>query len=533
MKNLILDVLTILKMALTKRFLWKPLICKTYTPQQAQNDLLLRILKQNRNTTLGREYDFANISSYEEYKKVVPVNGYEALRSYIEKQEVEKKPYLNPDHPVLYAQTSGTTEKPKYIPILKSTISQYRRSQQIVAYTQYAAIPGVYKGKVLAIVSPAMEGRLDTGTPYGSMSGLIYQSMPGFVHAKYVVPSKVFEIVDTERKYYLIALHALSEKDISMIATANPSTLVKLDKIMNEQSEQLIQEIKEKNPKRADELQQFLSNKGALIFADVWPNLKSVTIWTGGSCGVLIPALKKKLPPNTCIVEMGYLSSEFRGGITVDVLNNREIPTLHENFFEFVEKNDWVNETPIFLTLDQIEKGKQYYIFVTTQSGLYRYDINDIIEVTGQFNNTPTIHFVQKGRGVTNLTGEKLYEGQLVQAMMKVAEAHGVDFNFFVMLGCSETLQYTLFIEHEPLDLFDLDQYLGGLNIEFYAKRKSRRLNPVRVVYVQDGTGEAYKQHCLNDGRREGQYKLVPLQYKHDCSFDFIEYVREASNEAA
>jgi len=517
----------ILKMALIKQFLWKPLMRATYSPQRVQNELLLRIIKQNRRTVFGRQHGFATISSYDEYRKAVPVNTYEKLRGYIEKQEAKKKPYLNHNHPIMYAQTSGTTGKPKYIPILKTTVSQYRRSQYVVAYAKYLAIPDVYMGRVLAIVSPAVEGHLDTGTPFGSMSGLIYQSMPAFVRAKYVVPPKVFEITDYQRKYYLITLHALAEREITMIATANPSTLAKLDKIMNEDSEQLVHEIRKKNPKRADELQQFLSNKGALIFADVWPNLKSVTIWTGGSCSFLIPALKKKLSSSTRIVEMGYLSSEFRGGITVDVLKNREIPALHENFFEFVEKNDWGNKSPNFLTLDRIEKGKQYYIFATTQSGLYRYNINDIIEATGQFNNTPTIRFVQKGKGVTSLTGEKLYEGQLVRAMAKLGQLRDIEFHFFMMLGCPETLEYSLFVEHEPLDAFDIEQHLIGFNREFNAKRKSQRLKPVKILFVHDGTGEAYKQHCLKQGQRESQFKLAHLQYKQDCSFNFTEYVRE------
>lgn len=530
MKNLLLYILTTLKIALIKQFLWKPLIRLTHDPQKAQADLLQRILKQNKATVFGQEHGFADISSYEEYRKVVSVNDYEALRNYVDKQEAEKKPYLNSDQPVMYAQTSGTTGKPKYIPILQRTISQYRMSQHIIAYTIYAAIPGAYQGKVLAIVSPSVEGRLDSGTPYGSMSGLIYQSMPAFVHMKYVVPPKVFEMADYDEKYYLITLHALAEKAITMIATANPSTLIKLEKIMNSQSERLIDDIKAINPTRADTLQRLLSDKNALVFTDIWSNLKCVTTWTGGSCGALIPTLRKQLSSGTRIVEMGYLSSEFRGGITIDALENRQIPTLHENFFEFVEKDDWENGTPEFLTLDKIEACKHYYIFVTTQNGLYRYNINDIIEVTGRYNNTPTIRFVQKGKGVTNLTGEKLYEGQLLHAMTKMKETHGIDFDFFVMLGCPEVLEYTLYIEHEPLAISDIEQHLSFLNTEFETKRKSGRLKPVRVVFVQDGTGEAYKKHCLKGGQREGQFKLTHLQYKQDCSFDFIEYVRQGSD---
>ena len=88
----------------------------------------------------------------------VPVQSYENLREYIEKQEEEKKPYLTAEQPVMYAQTSGTTGDPKFISILKSSISQYRKSQQVFAYAVYASISGVYNGKVLGIRSPAVGG---------------------------------------------------------------------------------------------------------------------------------------------------------------------------------------------------------------------------------------------------------------------------------------------------------------------------------------------------------------------------------------
>ncbi len=93
-------------------------------------------------------------------------------------QEIKKKPMLNAEQPIMYAQTSGTTGEPKYVPILKSTVKNYKYSQNIFAYAQYSTFPDIFFGKILAIVSPDIEGFLETGTPFGSMSGFIYKSMP-------------------------------------------------------------------------------------------------------------------------------------------------------------------------------------------------------------------------------------------------------------------------------------------------------------------------------------------------------------------
>lgn len=527
MMSFITHIVMKLQMAFVKKTLWDPLIKKTHDVASTQNKLLSQILKQNKNTDFGRQHNFSNITSYEEFKHSVPVCNYESLRPYFEKQEACNQSYMNTKQVIMYVQTSGSTSKPKLIPILKHTFSQYRKNQHIVAYAIYAAIPNACQGKILAIVSPAIEGRLKTGISYGSMSGIIHQSMPAFMRKKYVVPIWVFDIKDYEEKYYFITKYALSEKNISMIATANPSTLIKLNTIINQKSKELIKDIKINNPRRADELQQILYEKNVLTFADVWKNLKSVTTWTGGSCAIQISNLEKYLAPSTNIVEMGYLSSEFRGSMTVDVINNQEIPTINENFFEFVAKDDYENETPKFLTLDEVEKGKQYYIFATTQNGLYRYDIHDIVEITGKFNDTPTIHFIQKGKSVTNLTGEKLHEAQLMQAMQELKKIYCIDFQFFIMLGSPENIQYTLYIEHEPLNMPDIEKIFNQLNIEYEAKLKSGRLQSLNIIFIKDGTGEKYKQHVLKTGQREGQFKMMHLQYTQNCSFDFNHYIRK------
>ena len=533
--NTLLNALIPLKMFLIKQFLWKPLTQKTNYPQQAQNDLLRDILERNKDTTFGKAHGFGKITSYAEFCKAVPVQSYEDLRPYIEKQEEEKQTHLNVEQPSIYAQTSGTLGKPKYIPILKSSISQYHKSQQCFTYALYASIPGIYSGKVLAIVSPAIEGYLDTGIPYGSMSGLIYKSVPRFILSKYAIPPEVLEIEDYELKYYLITVYALAESNITLIATANPSTLLKITTIIESQIDMLISDIEignqnglKANPSRAKGLKLLKAKKGTLTFADIWPNLKAITTWTGGSCSILISSLKKQLTPSTHIVEMGYLSSEFRGSITVDILNSKAMPTLHENFFEFVKKEDWERENPTFLTLEQIEEGNQYYVVATTQNGLYRYFINDIIKVTGVYNNTPTIQFVQKGKGVTNITGEKLYESQLIQAMDKIKQEHDFEINFFMMLADSSKLQYTLYLEHEPVEALAIEKHLLQLNIEYESKRQSGRLKPLIIQFLKDGTSEAYKKHCITNGQREGQFKVQNIQYAQNCSFDFSKHVIQA-----
>ncbi len=521
------------RMLWIKLAIWQPLMRQTFSPQRTQEKLLLRILNKNKHTEFGQLHGFAAIKNYRVFQRTVPVHTYEELRGAIERQEASQKPCLNAEQPVMYAQTSGTTGNPKYIPILPQTIAQYRRSQFCVAYAIHAAIPNAYAGKVLAIVSPAVEGHLASGTPYGSMSGLIQHSMPDFVAANYVLPSTLFDISDYELKYHLITVFALAEKHITLIATANPSTLLKISAIINNRLEALIAEIAagntyglRANPQRAAELESLVREKPFLTFATIWPNLQAVSTWTSGNCSLLLPALRKQLKKATRIVEMGYLSSEFRGTITVDALENKGMPTIHENFFEFVERDRWENRSGEFLTIDSLQPDKQYFVFVTTQNGLYRYFINDIIEVDGWINRTPCIRFVQKGKGVINLTGEKLYESQVIEAIRRLKQELNVNFEFFMMLGNPESLQYQLYLAADPVAHITatFEKHLCALNIEFAAKRQSGRLQETAVYFVSPMVAEAYKKHCIARGQGEGQFKLMKLQYLQDCTFDFSPY---------
>lgn len=534
-----------------KLLVWRPFIKKTLKPESEQNSVLQSLLEKNKDTVIGKKYGFAEISSYEDYKKSVPVHNYEMLRAYIEKQEAAKKPYLTYNNPIMYAQTSGTTDKPKLIPIFDETVRNYKKNQSLSTYAQYKEVPSMFEGKILAIVSPAKEGELDSLTPYGSLSGLLYKNIPKIIRSKYVLPYEIFDIEDYDEKYFLISVLGVAQKNLTTLASANPSTILKLCEIIETRFEELIDIIEmgtrnshlnisdtgrdilnhylDLNKTRADELRNIHRNNQSINLKDIWPNLKAVVTWTQGNCSLLIPKLRNQLLPGTKILELGYFSSEFMGTLVIDANSDSGVPIINENFYEFIEKDDWDLGNKDFKTIEEIKEGKQYYIIVTTPYGLYRYFINDIIEVTGRFNNTPAIKFVQKGRGVANITGEKLYEEQIIKALNYIKKEVGIDFNFFIILANPEDLFYELFLESEPIYNIDLstriDNEFKKINVEYKAKRESGRLKPVRLNYLISGTGENFKKHLIKNGQRDSQFKFNHIMYVNECSFNFSKYI--------
>lgn len=115
---------------------WLPLLADTEQPDVVQRQCLLAILSTQRGTQFGRKHGFASIRSYEEFVQAVPMLEYEELRQDIEDEEQSKEPILNAERPVHYVQTSGTTGKPKYLPLTRSTLEWIKRYQRLFAYAQ-------------------------------------------------------------------------------------------------------------------------------------------------------------------------------------------------------------------------------------------------------------------------------------------------------------------------------------------------------------------------------------------------------------
>lgn len=532
-------------LSLTQRRHYRHFVECSKNPINAQDILLQRILTTNANTEFGKRFGFSKVKDIYDYRSAVPVQTYEDLRPRIERQELTGERCLTLEPPVYYHRTSGTVGEPKNIPVTKSGLQRIRHHQQVSAFAQSKG-SDILRGKVFGIAGQAIEGRMAGGTPFGSASGLLYENQSWLVRSRYVLPVGISDIDGYEDRYLAMAIHGLAEPSVSCIATANPSTLVRLLSVINQNVDLVLgsvatgrlpewidpraDKVKRLTPNaaRAGQLAKQLDKSGTLTYSNVWPDLRGVATWTGGSCAIPLRGLSSMLPDRAMIVELGYVASELRGTINIDVQRNLCLPTLMDTVFEFVEREAWEKGPSEFLSLHELDEGREYYVFVTTTEGLYRYDMNDIVRATERVNETPTLEFVQKGKGVTNITGEKLHEMQVLDAVLSAMREREIESYFFIMLADQEKAGYTLFIETTSNNGIlgqnlsgDLDRRLRSANIEYDGKRASGRLSPLRVRRLRDGTGDEYRMSRVADGQRDTQFKYLTLQYARECPFDF------------
>jgi hypothetical protein len=181
--------------------------------------------------------------------------------------------------------------------------------------------------------------------------------------------------------------------------------------------------------------------------------------------------------------------------------------------------------------VEQVEAGRRYFVFVTTLGGLYRYDMNDILEVVACHEKTPMIRFVQKGKGMVSFTGEKLSEAQVIAATEQAFEPVEAQCEFIAAVGemNGHHPRYVFLTEFNKVParaqltqiVKALDESLCKQNAEYASKRKSLRLEPTALRIVRRGEFDKFRKRQVSNGRSDGQFKILRLTADQEFAKEF------------
>lgn len=533
-------------------------------PRKAQEKTLREILTYARDTEYGKEHHFAeileaktDIELYARYQKYVQLNDYEDLRPYVEKHKHGASNILFPGKPVLYATTSGTTKEPKWVPITKEYLHNiYGKMTKVWLFNFIKNRPEVFTGKIVSIVGKVKEGEAPDGTMFGSVSGVTQRDCPGFVKKLYASPASVFSIEDYTARYYTLMRMGI-ERNITLVVTANPSTIVEMQNNVNEYFDDYCTDIEhgtlnaklnipqwirediqpylKPNPERAAELRALKAKYGTVLPKHYWPNMQILNTWKCGNTAVYLDKINGSFPEQMLHQEFGYFASECRFGLVLDdTVNTVLFPHFH--YYEFVAEEELESENKHYLQLHELRAGKRYCPYVTTFAGLYRYNMNDLLEVGPSFCNTPTVHMIQKVNGIVTMTGEKLHERQFIEAVHAAEEKSGLLTKFFVGFADMEKSAYHFYYEfadqsttQEQAENFTklVDEELKQTNIEYEAKRASFRVKDPITHRLVEQSFEKFKAQCIAEGARDGQFKMNLLMQDEKRHAKFKQLVVE------
>ena len=531
---------------------YRKLVKASKNPQKSSEATLRGILTYGKDTEFGKEHDFEYILAakddkelYKRYAEKIAPSDYEDYRPYINRHKNGDSNVLVPGKPVMYATTSGTTSEPKWIPITDVYLNNvYGKMTKVWLYNYIMNRPKAFYGKLVTIVSKDVEGYAPDGTVAGSVSGVTRRDAPSFVKELYAVPGGVYGIKDYTARYYTIMRLSI-EVDAAIFITANPSTLVEVQKNVDKYYDQYCDDIEkgtlshdfdipddirkeveaqiEPNPARAAELRELKKKYGRVLPKHYWPNLQVLNTWKCGNTYVYLDKIKGFFPDCCLHQEFGYFSSECRFGLVMDDTNYTTL-FPHYHYYEFIaeEDVDKLNDPKAmkkvkFYQLYELKQGKRYCPFVSTYAGLYRYNMNDLVEVGTPYFNTPRVFMIQKVNGIVTMTGEKLHERQFLEAVNKAAKHTGREVKFFIGFADLSISAYHFYYEfadenttQAACDEFTklVDQFLREENIEYQAKRESFRVgDPIGHCLVENSF-ELFKGACIAEGARDGQFKL-------------------------
>lgn len=529
----------------------------------AEGSTLRGILEYAKDTEWGKAHKFSEILEaktdeelFSRWQKNVPVQDYEDFRPFVERHKNGEENVLFPGKPMMYATTSGTTKEPKWIPITNEYYSKvFSKTSKLWLYSLIMHRPKVFWGKVVSIVGKSVEGYAPDGTVCGSVSGVTQRDCPEFIKGSYSCPSAVFAIKDYTARYYTLMRTGI-EQNVSLLITANPSTVIELQKNVDEyldeyisdiengtlsskmniepENREVLEKIYKPNPKRAEELRDLKAKFGRIMPKHYWPNLQVLNTWKCGNTRVYMDKFKEYFPEGMLHPEFGYFASECRAGL---VMNGKDDTVLfpHYHYFEFIREEDMGKADAKFLQLHELEKGKRYLLYVTTYAGLYRYNMNDLVECTDFYGTIPAIQFIQKVNGIISMTGEKVSEKQFIDAVQETEKELNLPTNFFVGFADLNESTYHLYYEFQDQNVSaeqcaaftkKVDEKLNAENVEYKAKRDSFRVKEPVGHRLVDNAFEKFKALSIQRGARDGQFKMLLLQQNDGRHEMFKELVK-------
>ncbi len=503
-------------------------------PRQLQLALLKRILRDNNESQVGRGYRFQSIADVQQYQSYVGIATYEDIRERLRVQESSGQ-HLLCTQPFVHVNCGDQGVDDKAFPFTADALSDFRRDTELAAHV-WSKSYSLWRGRIFAMLADEHESVSTTGLHQCTVSGLMFRCLPRFVRRHCYIPNQVSSIRNPQDRYLALAILGLAESNVTCMLTANPAVFGQLLHTIEAHFEEICKSIElgvvptnlrqgaiplpnfRPNPKRASQLRALVKEGSPLHFGNLWPHLKGVICWTGGNCRIALAALRSVLPAGLPIYELGYQSRVGIYTLNVDAKSNTCLPILHRIFFEFAERTSWEAGFAQLKLLDEIVVGQEYYMLVTTKSGLYRLQTDQIVRVTGKIHDTPTLEFIQNSSNHVNMRGERLTETQVIDAVEHINEAHGVGIDRFMLVGDIENRRYDLYVEsgrnwETELVEQQFNDALTERNPRWAVKRMTEQLQAPKVHRIKVGTIDAFRTGQTRDGFTD---PLLVLQHVHN-----------------
>ena len=374
-------------------------------PHEVQNEWLKKLIYSAKDTEWGVKHEYKSITKLEQFKERVPLNDYNSLKPYIDRLMAGEQNILWDGDIKWFAKSSGTTsDKSKFIPVSEESLIEchFKGGKDMLSiYCNNYPESMIFNGRGLALGGSHRINEINNESYYGDLSAIIIENLPFW--AEFIrVPNKTIALMDEwEGKIEMMAM-ATIDHNVTNLSGVPSWTLLLLKKILEITGKTNIQE--------------------------VWPELEAY-FHGGVSFSPYRDQFKKILPDKMNYLET-YNATEGFFGIQ-DTPSTDELLLMLDYgiFYEFIPMDQFDNESPITLSLDQVETDVNYAIVISTNSGLWRYIIGDTVKFTSL--NPFRIKITGRTKNFINAFGEEMIVDNALNALAIACEKSGAIINEF------------------------------------------------------------------------------------------------------
>lgn len=458
-------------------------------PVETQQKVFKSLISEAKNTAFGKDHSFENIKTFEDFAKQVPVRDYEELRSYVDRMVAGEADVLWPRKPLYFAKTSGTTSGAKFIPLTKESMPYHIQAARnaILCYINETGKADFVDGKMIFLQgSPEMQEK--NGIKVGRLSGIVAHYVPAYLQKNRLPSLETNCIDDWETKVDAIVEETKDENMtvISGIPSWVQMYFEKLEKTTGEKVGDLFR------------------NFNLFIYGGV--NFEPYRAKFETLIGRKVDSIEL-FPASEGF--FAYQDSQNDKGMLL--LLNSGI------FYEFIESSTFFDEKPKRLTIGEVEIGVNYVMIISTNAGLWGYNLGDTV----QFTSTKPYRVIVSGRikHFISAFGEHVIGKEVEVAMNKAISKFKFSISEFTVApqitpldGSLPYHEWLIEFSEAPKNLQEVVEFLDAemqqQNSYYLDLIVGKVLQPLKISSLKK---DSFQQYMKSQGKLGGQNKVPRL----------------------
>lgn len=457
-------------------------------PIETQDKVFQHLISVGTGTTFGKDHDFVSINSHDDFVKKVPIRDYEALKPYVDKVVAGQENILWKGKPIYFAKTSGTTSGVKYIPITDVSIkAQVEASRNaILLYLNETGNASFVNGKMIFLQgSPVLTEK--NGIKIGRLSGISAHYVPKYLQKNRLPSWETNCIEDWETKVDTIVDETINE-NMTIIAGIPSWVQMYFEKI---------------------------NKRTGKPIGEVFKNF-NLFIYGGVNYEPYRTKFEKLIGRKVDSIEL-YPASEGFFAFQDKQQEKGMLLLLNSGiFYEFVKADEFFNDNPNRITIKDVELGVNYVMIISTNAGLWAYNVGDTVEFTSL--NPHRIIVTGRIKHFISAFGEHVIGKEVEQAMQEATKQFSVNMTEFTVAPKLNPIhglpyhEWFIEFETEPINIQEievfLDQSLQAQNSYYLDLIKGKVLQPLKISVVEK---DGFNKYMNTIGKLGGQNKVPRL----------------------